>query len=168
MPSLDSHQFIDLSALRAVLKGSSQTDENFEVPEGHYTEETMKVTVVPNRNMILLAVAGAWAISLKAEYVAYAAHVGDHAIYPDCRKEFADRIAEVLETADWHSVKLMRPFLNRTKADIAALGHELKVPYELTWSCYKGGEKHCGKCGTCVERKEAFALANVPDPTEYE
>jgi 7-cyano-7-deazaguanine synthase len=151
--------------------GSSQTDKSVPVPEGHYEEESMKQTVVPNRNMILLALAGAWAISTKSDAIAYAAHSGDHAIYPDCRPEFTEAMSDALRLCDWHEVKLMRPFLYPTpmsKADIVKLGTSLGVPFELTWSCYKGGEKHCGKCGTCVERVEAFQLAGVEDPTEYE
>lgn len=162
-----SHQIVDLSALKRILRGSSQTDD-IPVPEGHYAEESMKLTVVPNRNMVMLAVAAGYGMSLKAGTVSYAAHAGDHAIYPDCRPEFADALDRAIELADWHRIRLERPFIGKTKADIARIGHELGVPFEKTWSCYKGLEKHCGKCGTCTERKEAFQLAGVPDPTEYE
>jgi 7-cyano-7-deazaguanine synthase len=158
---------VDLDPLRELLAGSSQTDDRVRVPEGHYTEESMKATIVPNRNMILLAVAGAWAISSRADVIAYAAHGGDHAIYPDCRAEFVEALEEALKLADWHTVKIEAPFLWKTKTDIVKLGHELLVPFEDTWSCYKGEELHCGKCGTCVERKEAFKLACVKDPTIY-
>jgi 7-cyano-7-deazaguanine synthase len=161
------HRIADLSALRPLLGGSSQTDPSVPVPHGHYAEVSMKRTVVPNRNMLLLAVAGAWAISLKADAIAYGAHSGDHAIYPDCRAEFAAAMGHSLSLADWHPVTLISPFVDRTKADIAKLGHELGVPLEKTWSCYEGGTIHCGLCGTCVERREAFELAGVPDPTEY-
>lgn len=128
----------------------------------------MKLTVVPNRNMILLALAGAWAVSTKSEAIAYAAHAGDHAIYPDCRPEFAEAMQGALLLCDWHPVRIARPFLAMSKADLVKLGAELGVPFALTWSCYKGGDKHCGKCGTCVERREAFELAGVPDPTKYQ
>lgn len=161
------HKVADLSALRSLMGGSSQTDDAVPVPHGHYAEESMKQTVVPNRNMLLIAVAGAWAITNKADAVAYAAHAGDHAIYPDCRDEFVKPLAEALRLADWHSVALERPFVGKTKAEIVRIGHDLGVRFEDTYSCYEGREKHCGKCGTCVERREAFQLAGVADPTEY-
>ncbi len=151
-----------------MLGGSSLTDPAVDVPLGHYEAENMKATIVPNRNMVFLAVATAWAISQKAQYIAYAAHSGDHAIYPDCRPEFADAMAQAIKLADWHPVELLRPFVSKTKAEIVKLGQELGVPYQWTWSCYQGGSVHCGACGTCIERREAFALAGVPDPTEYD
>jgi 7-cyano-7-deazaguanine synthase len=162
------HRIADLSTLTPFLAGSSQTSDDVAVPEGHYAEESMKLTVVSNRNMLLLSVATAWAVSSKADVIAYAAHNGDHAIYPDCRKEFIDKLAEAIAIADWHQVKLFAPFAEMSKADIARRGHEIGAPIELTWSCYKGGLTHCGKCGTCVERREAFELAGVPDLTVYE
>lgn len=158
----------DLRSLKGLLAGSSQTSDDIAVPEGHYAEESMKLTVVPNRNMIMLSVAIGHAISLKYDAVAYGAHSGDHAIYPDCREEFATAVAECAQLADWHVVEMMRPFIGISKTDIARLSYQLGVPVQLTWSCYKGGAKHCGKCGTCVERIEAFRDADVPDPTEYE
>ena len=127
----------------------------------------MKSTVVPNRNMILLSLATAWAVSKKADSVSYAAHSGDHAIYPDCRNEFAEALDKAIRLADWQEVYLNRPFVDLTKADIVKLGSELNVPFEQTWSCYEGQEVHCGRCGTCIERREAFYLAGVEDPTEY-
>ncbi len=161
------HQTADLSAIQPLLAGSSLTSPEIEVAEGHYTEENMKSTVVPNRNMIFLAVATGHALSIKADQVAYAAHSGDHAIYPDCRNEFADAMAEAIRLCDWDQVELNRPFVDWTKADIVRRGAELGVPFEQTWSCYKGGEIHCGRCGTCIERREAFHLAAVEDPTPY-
>jgi 7-cyano-7-deazaguanine synthase len=161
------HQIADLTALTPLLAGSSLTSDDIEVPDGHYAEENMKVTVVPNRNMILLAVATAWAISTESDTVSYAAHSGDHAIYPDCREEFAAGMDRVMQLSDWHVVKLDRPFVSMTKADVAKRGSELGVPFEETWSCYKGLDLHCGRCGTCVERREAFYLAGVVDPTSY-
>lgn len=157
----------DLSSIRPLIEGSSQTDPAVPVPEGHYAEESMKLTVVPNRNMIMLSIAAGYAISKKAESVAYAAHSGDHAIYPDCRHEFADALDIAIKLADWHPVSLLRPYIDFSKADIVKIGHNLGVPFVDTWSCYKGGDIHCGKCGTCVERKEAFHLAGIIDPTEY-
>lgn len=160
------HRLADLRAL-APLFGSNALTGGVKVPEGHYEEESMKATVVPNRNMLLISVATAWAVSLKAESVAYGAHGGDHAIYPDCRPEFAEALDRAVRLADWHEVRLERPFVKMDKAAIVRRGAELDVPFGLTWSCYVGGERHCGKCGTCVERKEAFRLAGVADPTEY-
>ncbi len=160
------HRLADLRAL-APLFGSNALTGGVKVPEGHYEEESMKATVVPNRNMLLISVATAWAVSLRAESVAYGAHGGDHAIYPDCRPEFAEALDRAVRLADWHEVRLERPFVKMDKADIVRRGAELDVPFGLTWSCYVGGERHCGKCGTCVERKEAFRLAGVADPTDY-
>jgi len=161
-------QVADLTSLRGLLGGSSQTDASIPVPEGHYADESMKATVVPNRNMIMLSVAAGHAIALGARAVLYAAHSGDHPIYPDCRPQFVLALAEAMALCHYEPIQLTAPFVNRSKANIARLGRDLSVPMDLTWSCYKGGEKHCGKCGTCVERREAFQLAGVPDPTVYE
>ena len=157
-----------LPDLGDLLKGSSLTDDSVELPEGHYAEESMKATVVPNRNMILLALAGGYALSSGFDTIAYAAHAGDHFIYPDCRPEFAEAMEKALGLADWNDLSLYRPFVDMTKADLVSLGTELGTPLEMTWSCYAGMDIHCGKCGTCVERKEAFELAKIPDPTKYE
>lgn len=161
------HSVADLSAIQPLLAGSSLTSPEIEVAEGHYTEESMKTTVVPNRNMIFLSIATGHALSIKADQIAYAAHSGDHAIYPDCRNEFADAMAQAIRLADWEQVELIRPFVDWTKADIVRHGSELGVPFLKTWSCYKGGEIHCGRCGTCIERREAFDLAGIEDPTPY-
>ncbi|AHF93393.1 7-cyano-7-deazaguanine synthase [Opitutaceae bacterium TAV5] len=162
------HRIADLRAIAPLLSGSSLTSDDIPVPDGHYSEEVMKTTVVPNRNMIMLSIAAGWAISQKFDRVAYAAHGGDHAIYPDCRPEFADAVDQTIRLADWHRVSLYRPFVSLTKADIVRRGAALGVPFEKTWSCYKGGRLHCGVCGTCIERREAFSLAGIPDPTEYD
>lgn len=161
------HQIADLTSITGLLGGSSLTDQDIAVPHGHYAEDTMKATVVPNRNMILLSVATGWAVSQKADCVSYAAHTGDHAIYPDCREEFADALDKAMRLADWREIHLNRPFVGWTKADIVRRGAELEVPLEKTWSCYEGGDLHCGRCGTCIERREAFYLAGVPDATDY-
>lgn len=163
-----SHQTVDLTALGGLLGGSCLTDTSIDVPEGHYAEESMKATVVPNRNMIMLSIAAGHAMSIKADCVAFAAHAGDHAIYPDCRKAFSDSLQHTIGLADWHKVRLHRPYIDQTKTDIAKRGFLAGVPFEKTWSCYKGNEKHCGKCGTCIERKEAFEQAGLIDRTEYE
>jgi 7-cyano-7-deazaguanine synthase len=158
----------DLSAIAPLLAGSSQTSGDVPVPHGHYAEESMKQTVVPNRNMIMLAVAAGWAISRRADRIAYAAHTGDHTIYPDCRPEFARAMDHALGLADWHRVTLHCPYLTLTKSQIVARGAQLGVDFAATWSCYEGGSLHCGRCGTCYERREAFQLAGVPDPTRYQ
>ena len=162
-----THQIADLSSIQPLLAGSSLTSPEIEVAEGHYTEESMKSTVVPNRNMILLSIATSYALSCGTKQVAYAAHSGDHAIYPDCRNEFADAMAEAIRLCDWKTVKLARPFVDWTKTDIIRRGTELNVPFEKTWSCYKGEAVHCGRCGTCIERREAFDRASLDDPTIY-
>jgi len=161
------HRMADLRPITPLLGASSLTSADTAVPQGHYAEESMKATVVPNRNMLLLALATSWAISLRADGIAYAAHSGDHTIYPDCRPEFAEAMARAIGLADWHRVELIRPFVDWTKADIVRRGAELGVPFAETWSCYVGGDSHCGRCGTCIERREAFHLAGVPDPTAY-
>lgn len=161
------HRFVTVGALADLLATSSQTNGAIDVPEGHYTADTMKQTVVPNRNMIMLAVAAGWALSQKADRVAYAAHGGDHAIYPDCRPEFVAAMGHALGLADWAPLAIHAPYLALGKADVVALGQTLGVPFEATWSCYRGATIHCGRCGTCVERAEAFHLAGVEDPTTY-
>ena len=165
--NIQTRKTIDLHCMNDLMQGSSLTQADIDVPLGHYEEESMKQTVVPNRNMIILSLAAGWAISNKADYIAYAAHSGDHAIYPDCRPEFADACAKAIELADWHTVKLIRPFVDKTKGEIVRIGTELNVPYELTWSCYQGHNIHCGACGTCIERREAFLQAGVEDSTPY-
>jgi 7-cyano-7-deazaguanine synthase len=161
------HRIADLRGISALFGHSGLTDSETEVPEGHYEEDSMKQTVVPNRNMILISVATAWAITKEAEAIAYAAHSGDHAIYPDCRVEFADALDEAIRLCDWSSVWLYRPFVNMSKQLIVTEGARMGSPLGKTWSCYKGGALHCGKCGTCIERREAFHLAEVDDPTVY-
>ena len=158
---------IDLSHLKEILSGSALTSDSIDVPEGHYAADNMKATVVPNRNMIMLSIATGHAIVRGAHRVAYAAHFGDHAIYPDCRKEFADALGKAIALCDWSEMQLSRPYVEIDKTEIVRIGNKIGVPYEDTWSCYKGQELHCGNCGTCVERREAFALADVDDPTEY-
>jgi 7-cyano-7-deazaguanine synthase len=163
---------IDLHAagLTNVLTGSALTDDTVTVPDGHYADESMKITVVPNRNAIMLSIACALAVTREAGAVAFGAHTGDHFIYPDCRPEFVRAFEAMVNIAveGLASIEILAPFLSMTKTDIVKLGDELKVPFERTWSCYKGGALHCGTCGTCVERREAFAQADLADPTVYE
>ncbi len=161
------YEIADLRTINKFLQGSSQTSLNVSVPEGHYADDSMKATVVPNRNMIMLAVAAGWATSLKYDAIAYGAHGGDHPIYPDCRPEFVDVLGRAIVLGGWHKVSLQAPFIHKSKKEIVELGHQYGVPFEETWSCYRGKEIHCGKCGTCVERREAFALAGIKDPTVY-
>ena len=164
------HQVIDISGIKPLMKGSSLTDD-IAVPHGHYQAENMKLTVVPNRNAIMLSIAWGIACCNGSDLLATAVHAGDHHIYPDCRPKFIVTLNEALRigTEDHRSeyLKLYTPYLHRTKTDIAQDGHRLGVRYDLTWTCYDDGEIHCGKCGACQERKEAFADSNTPDPTEY-
>lgn len=161
------HKILDLSGLKPFLSGSSQTDLSVDVPEGNYDEESMAKTVVPNRNLIMLSCAVAWAISLKFDNVATAVHAGDHFVYLDCRESFLESADKTFGLVDAHPVKLLRPFVHMTKADIASLAGKLQVPVNETWSCYKGGDLHCSLCGTCRERREAMKLAGIVDTTPY-
>lgn len=138
------------------------------IPEGHYQAENMKSTVVPFRNGIMLAIACGLAESRGLKYVLIANHAGDHAIYPDCRATFIEAMNEAMAYGTYNNVNIEAPYTTISKTDIAKIGKELGIDYSKTYSCYKGGEKHCGKCGTCVERKEALRDAGIEDPTEYE
>ena len=167
------HHSIDLSGLSSVLaeSGSSLVSEEA-VPEGHYAEDNMKKTVVPNRNMMMLAVAGSVAVSTDCNFIVTGVHAGDHAVYPDCRPRFISLVSDALVqgNAGFGDMRgVLAPFVHMSKTEIAHLGMDLHVPFESTWSCYKGGEIHCGKCGTCVERLEAIhdAGADEYDQTEY-
>jgi 7-cyano-7-deazaguanine synthase len=137
------------------------------IPDGHYEEKSMKSTVVPFRNGIMLAIAAGFAESQGAEGVVIAAHSGDHAIYPDCRESFMEPMARAIREGTYARIELLRPFITKDKAGIVRRGAELGVDFSRTWSCYKGNDLHCGTCGTCIERREAFLLAGVPDPTVY-
>ena len=159
---------LDLRSITEVFGNNSLTDAAKEVPDGAYGRSNMQSTVVPNRNMIMLSIATARAISLGCDSVAYAAHSGDHEIYPDCREEFALALGKAMQLCHYTPIGLLRPFVNVSKADIVRLGADIGVDFSKTWSCYKGAALHCGKCGTCVERIQAFAEAGVEDPTEYE
>ena len=153
--------FIGRHFTSSLLKGAPP------VPEGHYEDRMMRQTVVPFRNGIMLAAAGGLAESAGAGGLVIAAHSGDHAIYPDCREPFMAAMAEALRTGTYAGIELLRPFIGMNKAAIATEGARLGVDFARTWSCYVGGEIHCGRCGTCVERREAFVDAGLPDPTEY-
>ncbi len=166
-----SHEIVDLSNISSLISNSALTGD-IAVPEGHYAADNMKLTVVPNRNMIMYAIAVGYAVNIKAKAMYVGVHAGDHFIYPDCRPQFIEAldVASIIGNEGFaeKGFRIIAPFLHVPKDEIVRIGTKLQVPYNLTWSCYKGGDKHCGKCGTCVERKEAFELAKVKDPTEYE
>jgi 7-cyano-7-deazaguanine synthase len=147
---------------------SSLLEGSDAIPEGHYADENMQSTVVPFRNGIMLSIAVGMAESAGLKHVMMANHGGDHTIYPDCRPEFVNAFSEAARTGTYVGVTLISPYTNLSKADIARRGKELGIDYSLTWSCYKGGDIHCGRCGTCIERKEALAEAGIKDLTEYE
>ena len=161
------HIVIPLGFMAAYFK-SSLLEGGDEIPEGHYADENMKSTVVPFRNGIMLSIAVGMAESRGLKYVMMANHGGDHTIYPDCTPAFVEAFDEAAKAGTFVKGGLLSPFVNWTKGDIARRGKELGIDYAETWSCYKGGEKHCGKCGTCVERREALEEAGINDPTAYE
>lgn len=163
------HHILDISAIGGALSGSALTDA-IDVPDGHYAEDSMKVTIVPNRNAIMLTIAFGIAAAQDAGAVAAAVHGGDHFIYPDCRPGFIDAFQTMQNHAleGYADIKLYTPYVHASKADIVSDGVTHQTPFEATWSCYKGGVHHCGRCGTCVERREAFDIAQVTDPTRYE
>lgn len=163
------HEVVKLDFVNRLFS-SALLQSGGDIPEGHYEAENMKQTVVPFRNAIFLSIASGFAESAGAEGLVIAAHGGDHAIYPDCREEFMAAMGDAMRLGTYANVELLRPFITMNKGEIAALGARLGVDFKRTWSCYKGGAegaRHCGKCGTCVERREAFAMAGVTDPTGY-
>lgn len=161
------HKIIDISAINELIGGSSLTSD-IDVPEGHYQQQSMQTTVVPNRNMILLSMAVGYAVSLKSSKVFYGAHSGDHAIYPDCRPEFVHKMNDVCAIANYEAVEILCPYLDVSKIDILTDGLKMGLDYYNTWTCYNGREKACGKCGACQERLEAFAENQTEDPLDYE
>ena len=161
------HLVIPLAFMGQYFKSSLLEGGNA-IPEGHYADENMKSTVVPFRNGIMLSVAVGLAESRGLQYVMMANHGGDHTIYPDCRPEFVEAFNAAARAGTFVGIGLLSPYTHISKADIARRGKELGIDYAETWSCYKGGEKHCGRCGTCVERREALAEAGIIDDTEYE
>ncbi|UJV42965.1 7-cyano-7-deazaguanine synthase QueC [Streptomyces sp. AMCC400023] len=164
------HHVVDLTAVGALMPGSALTDRTVDVPEGHYAAASMRATVVPNRNAIMANVAAGIASARGALVVALGIHAGDHAVYPDCRPAFLDALQTSVTAAldGFPTPTVEAPFLHMTKTDIARQGAGLGVPFVRTWSCYQGGALHCGRCGTCVERREAFNDAGLTDPTRYE
>lgn len=158
------HMVIEVDFMEQYFKSSLLINGFEEIPEGHYAAENMKSTVVPFRNGIMLSIAAGIAESEELQYVLMANHSGDHFIYPDCRPEFVEAMGNAICAGTTNGVKLLAPYTSWTKRQIALRGKELGVDFVHTYSCYKGGDKHCGKCGTCVERKEALEGF---DPTDY-
>lgn len=146
----------------SLLEGASM------IPEGHYAADNMKSTVVPFRNGIMLSIACGFAASYGLKHVMIANHAGDHTIYPDCRSEFIKDLSKAITVGTFENISIFAPYTNITKGEIAKIGKQLNLDYSETYSCYKGNKKHCGKCGTCIERKEALAYAGIKDLTEYE
>jgi len=165
------HDIIDLTNITRLISRSALTSNDIDVPDGHYAEHTMRQTIVPHRNGIMAAIAIGVAVNEQSDHVALGIHAGDHYIYPDCRPMFATTLEQHAKVANARFLPdhftIMTPFVNMTKAEIVAQGAMIGVPYDRTWSCYKGGDVHCGACGTCFERREAFNDANVIDPTNY-
>lgn len=160
---------IDLRSVGALLPGSALTDPAVPVPDGHYAEASMRTTVVPNRNAIMANICAGIACARRAPVVALGIHAGDHAVYPDCRPPFLTALNESVTTAldGFPTPRIEAPFIGLSKTNIALVAAGLAAPLHLSWSCYKGGSIHCGTCGTCTERREAFTEAGLPDPTEY-
>lgn len=161
------HIIIPLSFMRDYFKSSLLSGAEA-IPEGHYADENMLSTVVPFRNGIMLSIAAGLAESRGLSRVMIANHSGDHAIYPDCRAQFIEAMSEAIRLGTYAGLEISAPYTHISKTDIAVIGKRLGVDYARTYSCYKGGEKHCGKCGTCIERREALRDAGLDDPTEYE
>ena len=161
------HIVIDLAFMPKYFR-SSLLEGGDAIPEGHYADDNMKSTVVPFRNGIMLSIAAGIAESHKLKYVMMANHGGDHAIYPDCRPTFVEAMSKATQEGTYPGIQILAPYTDITKADIAMKGKALGIDYTKTWSCYKGGEHHCGKCGTCVERREALAAAGIADETIYD
>ena len=158
------HSVIDIKNLNEFLQGSSLTSSNIKTPHGHYQKESMKKTIVPNRNAIMINIAAGYAVSKKIYNLGLGVHAGDHFIYPDCRPQFIKSQAQTLSLANDVKFQLLAPYLNKNKAAIVKDALKLKVPTELTWTCYEGLSKPCGKCGSCIERIEAFKLNGQIDP----
>ncbi len=161
------HITIPLNFMHKYFK-SSLLEGDSAIPEGHYAEENMKSTVVPFRNGIMLAIGCGLAVSKDFKYVMLANHGGDHTIYPDCRPQFIESFSKAMYAGTFEGITVLAPYTNITKGEIAMHGKKLGINYAETWSCYKGGSKQCGKCGTCVERKEALLYAGIKDETPYE
>lgn len=163
--SIDS-KIVDISSIKELFQGSSLTDD-IDIPKGHYEDDSMKSTVVPNRNMILISLALGYAVTKGAEEVWFGAHAGDHAIYPDCRPEFVEKMDSVARIANYSPIAIKAPYITMSKTEILAIGLNMQLDYGLTWTCYEGKDLACGSCGACHERLESFAANNVIDPIKY-
>ncbi|MCP4588330.1 7-cyano-7-deazaguanine synthase QueC [Pseudoalteromonas sp.] len=161
------HKVLDISSISSLFTSSSLVSTELDVPDGHYEEENMKSTIVPNRNMILISLAIGYAVDINAESVWYGAHSGDHTIYPDCRPEFVKVMDQASRVANFEPITVHAPYLDVDKIAILEAGLKMGLDYSKTWTCYKGQEKACGTCGSCVERLEAFRHNNCIDPIEY-
>lgn len=161
------HTVVEMGFMSDLLSNSALTGD-IDVPEGHYEDENMKLTAVPNRNMIMASIAIGYAVNLEYDTVALGVHSGDHAIYPDCRPKFIEILNEVARIANYQPIEVIAPYINMNKVNIVARGSEIGVDYSKTWTCYKGLDKACGRCGSCQERLEAFILNELVDPLKYE
>ncbi len=162
-----AHQVVDIRAIHGLIGASALTDATQQMPRADYAEDNMKATVVPNRNMILLSLAIGHAVNLEAEIRYYGAHGGDHAIYPDCRPEFVERMNDVAAIANYTPVEIRAPYLHASKSDILAEGLQMGLDYAHSWTCYLGEALACGECGSCRERLQAFASMGLEDPLPY-
>lgn len=161
------HRVVDVSGLAGLFGENALTDSSIDVPHGEYQPSTIAVTTVPNRNMIMLSIAAGWALALKYNGVGFGAHSGEYTPYPDCQPEFAAAMNCAMHVCDDNLIEVLAPFVRWDKAGIVQRGHDLGVPFELTWSCYEGGAIHCGRCSTCLDRRKAFKACRVTDPVEY-
>lgn len=157
------HKILKLDFMRDIASNSALTSK-MQVPHGHYEDESMKQTVVPNRNMIIMSIATAWAVNEEYDAIAIGVHAGDHAIYPDCRPEFIEAMKKVTAIANYKPIDILTPYLFDTKVEIVRDGIKLGVDYAYTQTCYEGEEEPCGKCGSCQERALGFIANNIPDP----
>ena len=158
------HRLVELQGLTSVLDGNALTNAEIDVPTGGYQDGTIQVTTVPNRNMIFLSVAIGWAATIGFNGVAFGAHGGEHTNYPDCKPPFVEALNAAALVCDWQPISVLAPFINWNKTQIVARGLELNVPFEITWSCYNGGETPCGECSTCVDRRTAFDFCGITEP----
>lgn len=163
----ESWQLIDLSFMKHIASNSALTSNAIALPEEHYSHENQKITVVPNRNMVMLSIAVAHAENLGIKEVFYGAQAGDDAHYPDCRMSFVEAVSEASKLGTYSEVQIKAPFAKKSKSEVVELGINLKVDFKQTWSCYAGTHKPCGKCSTCQARLEAFNQAGMIDPVEY-
>ena len=162
------HRIVNVSGLIDIFGTNALTNRQVDVPHGEYSRQTMEVTVVPNRNMIMLSIAASWAISLGYDSVAFGAHSGEYTPYVDCQPEFAAAVNAATHVCDELPIEVLAPFVQWSKSDIACRGTELSVPFEMTWSCYEGGEEPCGKCSTCLDREHRPEVNRLGQDSELD